>query len=86
MIWASLSTEQGPAIITTSEPPMVMPLASRTTVLSGFHSRETCLYGLVTKMTSATPGRACTRAPSTRPSLPTRPTVVRCRPGIGRAS
>ena len=42
MICASDSTEQGPAITTTSSPPTATPPGSRTTVFSPFHSRETC--------------------------------------------
>jgi len=42
-ICASVSTEQGPAMTTTSSPPTVSPPGSRTTVDSAFHSRETCL-------------------------------------------
>ena len=56
-----------------------------TTVDSGCHSRDACLYGCVTWMTSATPGSASMRDASTRPSLPTSPTAVRCAPGIGLA-
>ena len=85
-ICSSLSTEQGPAMITTSLPPTCTPGAIVTIVLSGFHSRETCLYGCVTWMTWATPESASMRDASTRPSLPTSPTAVRCAPGIGRAS
>src|SRR5262245_59846522 len=36
-------------------------------------------------MISFTPGSAAMREESTRPSLTTRPTAVRCAPGIGRA-
>ena len=45
MICRSLSTEHGPAIVTTSGPPtLTLPFApSRTTVFSLFHSRLTCL-------------------------------------------
>ncbi len=43
MICSSLSTEQGPAMTTTSLPPIRRPPGSDTTVDSGFHSRETCL-------------------------------------------
>ncbi len=85
MIWASLSTEQGPAMTTTSSPPTASPPGSRTMVDSARHSRETCLYGWVTWITSVTPASAEMRELSTRPSFPTTPTVVRCRPGIGRA-
>src|SRR2546430_1925215 len=74
-----------PAMVTTSVPPTVTPPGSRTTVFSAFHSRLTCLYGLVTWMTSWTPGRPSSREASTRPSLPTSPTAVRCTPGMGRA-
>src|SRR2546422_4259427 len=36
-------------------------------------------------MTSWTPGSPSSREASTRPSLPTSPTAVRCEPGIGCA-
>src|SRR3989449_4752293 len=85
MICRSLSTEHGPAMVTTSVPPTVTPPGSRTTVFSAFHSRLTCLYGRVTWMTSWTPGSPSSREASTRPSLPTSPTAVRCEPGIGCA-
>src|SRR6267143_991553 len=85
MIWRSVSTEQGPAIATTSVPPNAPPPGRRTTVGSAFHSRLTCLYGCETWMTSWTPGRPSRREASTRPSLPTRPTAVRCTPGMACA-
>ena len=72
-IWPRLSTEQGPAMRTTSGPPSTVPFPSRTRVFSSRHSRETCLYGLLTLMTSRTPGRPTNRASCTRPSLPTSP-------------
>ena len=39
----------------TSSPPMDSPPGSRTTVDSGFHSRDTSLYGWVTWISSCTP-------------------------------
>ncbi len=42
-ICSSDSTEQGPAMSTTSSPPTSTPGASLTTVFSGRHSRDTCL-------------------------------------------
>ena len=51
-ICGSLSTEQGPAMTTTSSPPTLRPPGRRTVVASGCHSRETCLYGCVTWMIS----------------------------------
>ncbi len=54
-ICCSLSTAHGPAITTTSRPPIGTP-ATSTTVSSCFTSRETSLYGAVTGMHSATPG------------------------------
>jgi hypothetical protein len=85
-ICCSLSTEHGPATIGTSPPPKERPGAMATTVFSWRHSRDTCLYGLETWSTCATPGSPAIRDPSTRPSLPTSPTAVRCAPGIGTAS
>ena len=69
-----------------SVPPNTTPGAISTSVFSCRHSRDTCLYGRETWMTSATPSSDSSREPSTRPSLPTSPTAVRCAPGIGRAS
>ena len=68
-------------MITTSAPPTVTPGAIVTTVFSGRHSRDTCLYGCVTWMTCATPGSASIRDASTRPSLPTSPDRRPLRPG-----
>src|SRR5665647_2933323 len=85
-IWCSFSTEQGPAMIGMSLPPKTTPGAIVTSVFSWRHSRDTCLYGRETWMISATPSSDSKREPSTRPSLPTRPTVVRCAPGMGRPS
>src|SRR5437764_11221412 len=50
MIWRSLSTEHGPAIVTTSVPPTVTPPPpppppSRTTVFSLFHPPPPLLLG-----------------------------------------
>ena len=67
-------------------PPKLTPGAIVTTVFSGRHSRETCLYGCETWMTWATPDSPSIRVESTRPSLPTSPTAVRWAPGRGRAS
>ncbi len=47
-ICSSDSTEHGPAMIGTSLPPNVTPGAIVTSVFSSRHSRETCLYGLLT--------------------------------------
>ena len=79
----SVSTEQGPAITGTSSLPNTTPGAIVTSVFSGRHSRETCLYGFETWITLATPGSSTMSESSTRPSLPTSPTAVRCAPGIG---
>ncbi len=86
MIWVSDSTEHGPAIRTTSSPPIRVPLSSVMIVGSGRHSLDTCLYGRVTWMTCCTLGSASRWSLSTRPSLPTNPIAVRCAPGMGRAS
>jgi hypothetical protein len=48
MICSSDSTEHGPAMITISDPPNATPGAIVTIVFSDFHSRDTCLYGLLT--------------------------------------
>jgi hypothetical protein len=85
-ICASLSTEHGPAITGTSGPPKRTPGATSTTVFSGRHSRDTCLYGLLTYSTCATPSIPAMCEPSTCPSLPMSPTAVRCAPGIGTGS
>ena len=45
-IWRSLSTEQGPAITTTSSPPTVSPPGSRTMVDSGLPLARHLLVGL----------------------------------------
>ena len=68
-----------------SRPPKTTPGAIVTSVFSCRHSRDTCLYGFETWITSATPSSDSRRDPSTRPSLPIRPTDVRCAPGMGRA-
>src|SRR5690606_22260472 len=86
MICSSLSTEHGPAMIGTSFPPKRTPGCISTMVLSGRHSRDTCLYGRETAITCATPGIPDTPVPSTCLSLPTRPIAVRCAPGSGSGS
>ena len=80
-ICCSLSTAHGPAITTSSRPPIGTP-ATSTTVSSCFTSRETSLYGAVTGMHSATPfiKRKCPG--SMGPLLPVMPMAVRPAPSI----
>src|SRR6266436_4495684 len=81
-ICCSFSTAQGPAITTSSGPPIGTPPTS-TTVSSCFTSRETSLYGAVTGMQSATPGSSRKWPGSMGPLFPVIPIAVRPAPEIG---
>ena len=58
-IWASVSTEHGPAMTTSSGPPTGTPPTS-TTVLAGWPARAANVNGLVTRTTSRTSGSTLT--------------------------
>ena len=64
-ICVSLSIEQGPAMITGVQPSPKRTPATSTMVLSGWKSRETSLYGLLTWITSRTPGSSRMEVSST---------------------
>ena len=75
---------QGPAMIASSLSPIAAS-STRTTVLSGRRSSVTNLYGLVTRMTSATPARFSKRWPSIGTPLPVMPIADHVAPGMGCA-
>ncbi len=62
--------------------PMTVP-ASGTCVSAGCISRLASLYGLVTRINSATPGSTSRLRGSIAPTLPVMPMAVRVAPGIG---
>src|SRR6266478_6279426 len=68
-------------MIASSLPPIVAS-PTRTTVLSGRRSSVINLYGLVTRITSTTPGRFSKRRPSIGPWFPVMPMAVRVATGM----
>jgi hypothetical protein len=82
--WARLSIAHGPAIIASSSPPIVAS-PMRTIVFSGRKSSVISLYGLLTRIASATPPRFSKCDGSMAPGLPVMPIAVRVVPGMGWA-
>src|SRR5205823_5716318 len=68
-------------MIASSSPPIVAS-STFTTVLSGRRSSVINLYGLLTRIASATPAMFSKRAGSTAPWLPVMPIAVRVAPGM----
>ncbi len=81
-IIASFSTEHGPAMIVNVPGPMTVPLTG-IYVSASCISRLASLYGLVTRISSATPGSTSSVRGSMAPTLPVMPMAVRIAPGIG---
>ncbi len=81
-IIASFSTEQGPAMMVKVPGPMVV-CGSLTKVSASCISRLASLYGLVTRISSITPGSTSSVRGSTAPMLPVMPMAVRIAPGMG---
>ena len=79
VIWDSVSTEQGPAIICTAAPPSGTPRTSMT-VFALCHSRATSLYGLTMCIERSTPGSVSNISGSSLRSSPIAPMSVRSVP------
>ena len=77
---ARFSTEQGPAMMVSSLPPMTASAPTRTTVRFTANSREASLYGLSTGITDSTPGIERSGSSMRRVSSPMQPMMVRCSP------
>src|SRR5438094_3115903 len=84
--WSRLSSAHGPAMIATPDPPKLASVpGNEITEFSSLKSRLTSLYGLLTRISSCTPGISSSVQASTSPLFPVTQTAVRCAPGIGCA-
>ncbi len=79
---SSFSTLHGPAISTTSSPPMVRPLARVITVSERRNSRPLSLYGRVIRTTSSTDWSWVKASFTEKGSWPITPMTVRSSPSL----